>query len=163
MRKATFIATIVLFMGVMSYLTPKKATCQDRDANFPVWSVGPFGLGPHEAANIHIYLTALPTDSPKEPEDTCKVVVDFFDSAGDEITNLRCNMELRRNGIATCDFNPDPTRDERSVYVAIVQNPAPPGHCSILPSGEVYDVETKRTTQALPTERLDGVWWGERL
>jgi hypothetical protein len=163
MKKAAFIAIIALFMGVMGYLSPKKAPCQDRGVDFAIWAVGPFGLGPNEAANIHIYLTGRSIDSRTEPEDTCKVVINFFDSTGDENTNLRCNMELRRNGITTCGFNPDPTRDERNAYVAIVHNPGPPGHCGILPSGEVYDVETKRTTRALPTEGLDGVWWGERL
>jgi hypothetical protein len=151
MKKGTFIATTLLLLGVMSYLTSGRTQQEggtDRVQNFITI---PFGLGPGEASGFHFTLSAVDyTTNSSFGADPCEVEVKYFDSEGKE-PEPKCVMTTTRGMIATCDFNP-PERSStegRNAYAAIVTVPDPKCAASrIVFTFEVYNVSTGQTITA---------------
>ncbi len=82
MRKAAFFATIVLFMMVMGYLSPKQAKAIIDDNKMPV--IGPFTLVfGHQAAAIH-FVKPAPL-KPTDPLQICRFEVMFMDDMGMQV------------------------------------------------------------------------------
>jgi hypothetical protein len=141
MKKASFFATMLLFIGFMGYLSPKQAEAiiiVDGYAN-------PFSLvGGVQAVQFHFINV---TTTPPDPDKPCMVEVHIFGPDGKQIEDGTCMMNLREMEIATCGFAPD--RDDfqgRNPFVAHVKVEGPNKRaCMVLVSGETYDMTSMVT------------------
>ena len=145
MKKASFFAMIVLFMGLMGYLSPKQA-----EAIIVVNSyANPFSLvGGEQAVQIHIVNVGDPTGL-REGE-ACTVQVVFFSPDGRAITDgTSCPLMQTLTGmdILTCGFESDREDFEgRNTFFAQVTVMGPSRRaCMVLVSGETYDMTSMVT------------------
>ncbi len=144
MKKVSFFAMVVLFMGIMGYLNPKQAEA--------IIIVNSFGLvsavGGEQAIQIHIVNVGDPTGL-REGE-ACTVQVVFFSPDGRAITDgTSCPLVQTLMGmdILTCGFEPDREDFEgRNTFLAQVTVMGPSRRaCMVLVSGETYDMTTMVT------------------
>ncbi len=149
MRKAASIATIVFFMGVMGYLSPKPANAIIAILDWPV--IGPFTLvNPGQAAVIR-FVKAAPrmgqgTDMPPPGQDRpCVVQVMFFDNMGRAAGDPPSEITLTDNHIMNVPFMPPqlPSTSPRARqdFVAQVEIAGDPKACmGVFITAAVYDM-----------------------
>jgi hypothetical protein len=151
MKKASFFATIVLFMLVIGYLSPKEAKAIIIIGGY----VGPFSLvSRDQAVQIHIVNVGDPTvgdPTGLREGEACTVEVKFFSPDGMDITDGTSSCkpmeDLMGMEILTCGFMPDPEDFEgRNPFVAkVTVMGSNPRACMVLITGEVYDMESMMT------------------
>jgi hypothetical protein len=137
MKKATFIATIIFFLGFMGYLSPKEAKAIIIVDGF----AGPFSIvDGSQAAQVNVVNVSPNAD------DLCQVEVKFFDQPGNEIEGARCMMTLRGNSIQNCDFVPEDAGMRKQNLAQVVVSNRSVRACMILITTEVYNMDSHETT-----------------
>jgi hypothetical protein len=148
MKKAAFFTTIVLFMGVIGYLSQNQAKAIIDDSVTPI--LGPFTLVVSAEAAEILFVRGETKQPPAHP---CNLEVTFFDASGKTVGEPIA-IQLTTNHIMSATLDPSPveafTTGQREHFVGHVRFENPAMCIRVFATAGAYDKATGFYNQKFP-------------